>query len=243
MAEYSAQEKSDLSSASVESLRRTLNSNQVRCSFAILGCIFLCTLAIRVYRVSSTESKLKELHAEYVWSHDLLSPQTNNPPSKTSQLLAKYLGNTVVSDISSVKVGEGKDVSEKQLEVLSGMRRLQAIEINCNAATDRTLALLGALPNLRHLTLAGDQFSVMGLLELRHSSNLRRLTIDTSILTPVELAVLKSELHDVQLDDITATQLAASLGRESGSNLEKTPHLMEVTLPDLGGFLPSNPTL
>ncbi|MEM8736834.1 MAG: hypothetical protein AAGG44_21570 [Planctomycetota bacterium] len=173
-------------------------------AFAILGCISLCFIAVRVYRVSSTESKLKQLDAEYAWTHDVISARSDERPSEAAQLLAKFLGNTVVSDISSVQVGKKHPVSESQLEVLSKMPRLQAIEINCNAATDKTLALLGALPDLRYLSLAGNRFSVMGLLELRHATKLRRLEIDTSILTPIELAVLRSELHDVQLQDLDA---------------------------------------
>ncbi|MFK7737575.1 MAG: hypothetical protein AB8B50_16185 [Pirellulaceae bacterium] len=172
-------------------------------SFLVL-CLGTLGLGSRVWRVTQTEAKLKSLQADYSWSHDVISTSREDRPSETHQLLAKLLGNTVVSDVSAVRIGSKSPVNERQLEILASLPQLQMVSIDCNAATDRTLEMLSHVPDLRYLSLAGNRFSIAGLLQLRHAHNLKKLEIDTSHLSAVELAVLKSELRGVRLSDKNA---------------------------------------
>lgn len=179
-------------------------------SFLLL-CVGTLGLGSRVWRVTQTEAKLKDLQADYSWSHDVISTAREERPSETHQLLAKFLGNTVVSDVAAVRIGSKTPVSERQLEVLASLPQLQLVSIDCNAATDRTLEMLSHVPDLRYLSLAGNRFSIAGLLQLRHAHKLKKLEIDTSHLSPVELAVLKSELRGVRLCDKNAPLEAKQL--------------------------------
>jgi hypothetical protein len=170
----------------------------------LLFCVGTLALGSRIWRVTQTEAKLKSLRADYSWSHDVIHTSQENHPSEAYQLIAKLLGNSVVSDVAAVRIGSEAPVSEGQLEFLATLPQLQMVSIDCNSATDRTLEMLSHVPDLRYLSLAGNRFSIMGLLQLRHAQNLKKLEIDTSHLSPVELAVLKSELRGVRLFDKNA---------------------------------------
>lgn len=153
----------------------------------------------RSMRVHSQVQHLEEMDAEYGWSHETFDRSMGQKPDKLRHWLAGYFGNSIVSDLAYVKLCEG-DLNDRQLTFLSGLRHLQSLEIRSDQATDQTLQVISHLPDLRYLTLAGDRFSVFGLLQLRNASNLRKLQLDTQQLTPIELAVLRSQLR-VQLKD------------------------------------------
>jgi hypothetical protein len=158
-------------------------------------------LGLRSARTMRHEQILKALGAEYRWNHDLVEGTSSQSTAKLRQSLANYLGPRAVSELASVKLHK-PDLEDGDLEFLSGLRQLKTLELQSDRATDQTLNLISKLPDLRYLALAGNQFSIFGLLQLRNMQNLRELDLDTTRLTPIELATLRSALAGVVLRDL-----------------------------------------
>ena len=157
----------------------------------------------RVHNVAETEKQLQDIDASYAWNHSTFDRKSGEKPSVARRVLAKYLGNALVSDVSSVRITEN-DVADNDLKVLSNLTHLRQLNLASNRATDKTLQLISQLPDLRYLSLAGSQFSVYGLLKLRDAQQLRELRLDLQQLSPADVAVLKSELPSVTVSDENA---------------------------------------
>ncbi|MCR9292237.1 MAG: hypothetical protein NXI32_05925 [bacterium] len=165
--------------------------------------VFCGAVTYRSLRVMQTEQRLIELGAQYQWNHEVNRSQTSQTRRSIDRSLVNYFGKPAVSNFASVRLANG-DPEDSQLQFLSGMKQLTALELQSNKATDRTLDIISKLPDLRYLSLAGNRFSVFGLLQLRNARSLKQLEIDTTLLSPIELAVLRSELTGVMLQDLNA---------------------------------------
>ncbi|MEM7474773.1 MAG: hypothetical protein AAF483_07260 [Planctomycetota bacterium] len=165
--------------------------------------IIAAVTAQKTFRVMQSEQQLKELHAEYTWSHASFDRQSGEKPNFTHGVLAKYLGNALVSDVSKVKLSD-EGLSDQDLSVLAGLKHLRSLDLGSRLASDETLKLISKLPDLRYLTLTGSQFTIYGLLQLREAHQLRQLCLNTEELSAVEVAVLKSQLPEVKLIDSCA---------------------------------------
>jgi hypothetical protein len=148
-----------------------------------------------------TESRLLALGAQYQWAEVNVRQRRSQDtgalplvPLLTDMLSMSRAG------FSSIILSNG-NLEDSELEFLARLQSLESLKLESNRATDRTLGVISKLPDLRYLSLAGNQFSVLGLLQLRDAASLQELEIDTSSLTPIELAVLKSELAGVSLRD------------------------------------------
>ncbi|MEC8557476.1 MAG: hypothetical protein VXZ82_20935 [Planctomycetota bacterium] len=164
----------------------------------------------RVHNMAETEKQLQDIDASYAWKHATFDRKSGEKPSVARRVLAKYLGNALVSYVSSVRITEN-DVADNDLKVLCNLPHLRQLNLASDRATDKTLQLISQLPDLRYLSLAGSQFSVYGLLKLREAHQLRELRLDLQQLTPADVAVLKSELPSVTVSD---------------ANTHKEPHRM-----------------
>lgn len=173
--------------------------NRQIAAWGFLGCLAIgFSLAeYRSWRISHFEQELKEVGAKYKWTHTTTDLRLIDRPQETQKILAKYLGNSMVSDFSEVKI-ENDGITPERLGFLADLTSLRSLDVKSEAITDETLRMISKLPDLRYLSLAGNQFSIFGLLELREAHNLKRLQLDADHLTPNELALLKSELDGVQ---------------------------------------------
>ncbi len=177
-------------------------SKQFLWALLAIPCAFLVAILVNfggeVWRVSSTEKTLGNMQAEYAWIYETLYLSSEKPPKWACESWARKLGNPLVSDISLVKIQQGHP-SDEQLHFLKNLREVRAFELRSNRATDKTLELISRLPNLRYLTLVGNNFSIMGLLKLRDAPCLTLIRVDTQQYSPIELAVLQQELPGVQV--------------------------------------------
>ncbi len=165
---------------------------------ATLGFMITGYVGYRVRSVMQQEAALKALQADYSWNH---TDTFGNDIPGTHSFLASYLGNATVSAVSSVRL-EDKTISDQDVAFIRDLKHLQKLELDSQKITDHTLEIISQLPDLRYLSLAGNQFSIFGLLQLRQATNLQRLEINTEGLTDSELAVLRSELGDVQVTTV-----------------------------------------
>ncbi len=158
----------------------------------------LATFGIEVWRVTSTERALQDMQAEYAWTYETVYLSADAPPTWARENWAKRLGNPLVSDISLVKIDRGHP-DDEQLQVVKNLREVRALKLRSDRATDKALEMISQLPNLRYLTLIGNNFSIMGLLKLRDAPCLMLLRVDAQRYSPIELAVLQQEMPGVQL--------------------------------------------
>lgn len=174
--------------------------NRVKTSVvALLAVIAIGLLAeYRAMRVRRVEAALQSIDAEYLWNLDGRSPSLSDYPTSARQMLAACFGKSMVSDFASVKINND-DIKTENLDFIADLRSLESLQLHSNGVTDDTLRTVSELPELRYLSLAGEHFSIFGLLELRNASSLRELDLNVDHLTPNEMALLASELDGVEL--------------------------------------------
>ena len=165
----------------------------------VLTC-FAAAIVLHSRRVDATEQQLKRLHAQYRWDYESAT-QGETVGLKIQRVLASWYGNAAVSEISGVHLTNG-DPTDGDLEFLEDLQYVKRLEVLSDRATDETIRIISGLANLSQLTIAGEKFSVLGLLQLRDASNLCQLAFDFEHFSPIEMAVIRKELAGVKLFNI-----------------------------------------
>ena len=162
----------------------------------------LSILAARTYRIEATHTELQRIQAEYKWQHQSYERKMRKTPQvRCHRMLAEWLGNSLVSDFSVVRI-DGP-LNDGQLRFLHNLRAVRVLELHSDLATDATLTMLSKLPHLQHLTIIGNRFTVKGLLQLRESASLDRIRFGGSNFSPIELAVIESEIPATPITEPT----------------------------------------
>ncbi|HBE69516.1 MAG TPA: hypothetical protein DDW52_15330 [Planctomycetaceae bacterium] len=171
---------------------------------AAIGGLAACVIAFGMVhhriRMEDVRSHLNALGAEAHWEHQTFSRKNpKNTAKKAQTQIASVFGNSTVSSYSIVKI-DHPSACDEQLAFLSKLTELKRLQLHSDSASDATLKVISRLPNLRILRLFGSRFSIHGLLNLREAPRLEELTIQTGLLTPIEMALLKSELPGVKVN-------------------------------------------
>jgi hypothetical protein len=170
-----------------------------------------CGIAARVTQLLDLESALLRTGASY--TRESTGPLRFHARGEVSasESWLQRVTKLIRCDFDSI-VLRSNSLRDGDLTFLAEMKSLETLELRSQIATNRTLGLISRLPNLRHLTLSGEQFTINGYLALRHASSLRSLKIREDVLSPLELAVLKEELPGIQIqsDAIPKTRFIGS---------------------------------
>ena len=185
----------------------------------VLTC-FAAAIVLHSRRVDATEQQLKRLHAQYRWDYESAT-QGETVGLKIQRVLASWYGNAAVSEISGVHLTNG-DPTDGDLEFLEDLHYVKRLEVLSDRATDETIRIISGLANLSQLTIVGEKFSALGLLQLRDASNLCQLAFDFEHFSPIELAVIRKELAGVKLCNIK--ELPCTVGEMSCEPVVENVH-------------------
>ena len=124
-----------------------------------------------------------------------------------------------------------RNITDQDLARLSGLKRLEAIELDGTPATDKAIEILSTLSNsesIQWLNIGGTRITGAALAHLAKLSHLRQLDIAGTRMDDVELAQLPnlSSLESLSLQDTPITdgalQLVGNLSRLRELNLART---------------------
>lgn len=171
---------------------------------AAIGGLAACVIAFGMVRnrirMEDVRSHLSALGAEAHWDHQTFNRENPDDTGKKAKAqIASIFGDSTVSAYSIVKI-DHPTACDDQLTFLSKLTELKRLHLRSDSASDATLKVVSRLPNLRFLRLFGSRFSIHGLLKLRESPRLEELTIQSGLLSPIEMALLKSELPGVKVN-------------------------------------------
>jgi Leucine-rich repeat (LRR) protein len=143
----------------------------------------------------------------------------------------KYLGRN--SGLTHLKLMNDSQISGQGLENLIGLNRLQSLEIDTVAVSDRGLAAISKMKGLTRLVLDGNskQISDVGVAHLAKLSKLEHLTINYESITDASLQSI-SQIRSLRSIELFDNEDVSGVGYASLSELPRLRSL-KIGLVDL----------
>lgn len=165
------------------------------------GVLLFIALAIFAFIARDEVNLVTSLDsANATFTRDNQSSANVRPNIRQLQWLSEFIF-PYWNDIDSVTF-HSESLQDEDLAFLRKLPNVKSLQLHSDGATDKTLETICTLENLRSLSITGEKFTVHGLLRLRKAGKLEQLRIDTDRYSPIEMAVLKSELMAVNVSGI-----------------------------------------